>query len=573
MTSWHGLYISIVFCFLLRRRLNFITQLDIIMRGANRTLRRITTRSRYRAAVAVHHFRHLLSTTTSASAVPVAQDTADYCRYLYCLAEMHEIRLTSTDSSLQSALGLKLVDPSSNSAVPTAVGTSNQLLASAESVQSITLHTRSLIITWLHDEGLQVSVVELARDLFFLAPHQDAQVLQRLVKHLVDHDLRRSLLTTLHWTMTRQTGFHRSLRYSDVAEACCEKLVEMLDESTQRAVQLLYLSGQHGVQWSLYEVAATRSPQLFLENVSTVSSAAAVVASTAASKSHNGNNSHDEMKDQMKSTLQRYHILLQARLVLSSNRSLVSTNTTGSSVGISTPVGGVHNVYSEDLLEDVLTAVHAQTFFLRHLQHQRRQLSKDNNSSSQQQEQQLKRGEMAKRLLVCAQNLFVSSHLDSNQSHHSNSQSALVLCREILRCLLSLVAVDQEDCDNDGSVDGNASRNSWLISMLQAHAQSSVAPTGAVHLPWMQVLLALIVAAAAEDNGQVQVEAVTLRAMTEVTQQIQQHPQVCRFEFPSLFFHLNILGVVSFSLFSSLSCRTMLLVHFSASGSLRWFVP
>eukprot|EP01033_Poteriospumella_lacustris_P010160 gene10160-7247_t len=232
------------------RRSGILQQLDAIMRGANRTLRRITTRSRYRAALAVHYFQQQSSSSSvvdsdgsSQGFSALATDTLEYTRYLYCLAEMHELRLTSTEMSLQSALGLKVVEISAGGAAGTAavVGPSNRLVSVGVAEETATaLHTRSLIITWLHDEGLQVSVVELARDLFFLAPKQDPQVLTKLFRHMLDHDLRRSVYTSLIWweTMPTTASLTSTLLYSDIAEGLVSMLWKLVDDSATKATSL-----------------------------------------------------------------------------------------------------------------------------------------------------------------------------------------------------------------------------------------------------------------------------------------------------------------------------------------------
>lgn len=208
----------------LERKSNFLQQLDVIMRGVNRNLRRITTRSRFRAAIAVHYFQkaifldnNTIQPTPELSLPPTA-DTYDYLKYLYCLSEMHELRLTSAETSLQSALGIKLVEVATETTTSgNTTGPTNRLVPTTIDASTV-LHTRSLIITWLHDEGGQVSVVELARDLFFLAPKQDPTVLHKLFRHMLDQDFRRSVFTSLAWWEQSQS-LRSALLYGDVTDS------------------------------------------------------------------------------------------------------------------------------------------------------------------------------------------------------------------------------------------------------------------------------------------------------------------------------------------------------------------
>jgi hypothetical protein len=170
---------------------NLTQQLDMIMRGTNKVMRRITSRSRLRASMAIYHQLNQVSVKS------VGVDVFNYLRYLYCLAEMQELRLSSTEQSLSMALGLTFSATSSaesenkQAASPVATIVSQNTLLTYQS-------TRSLLFTWLHDEGHHCAVVELARDVLLLSPRPtDIAILGKLVKHMIDHQFDRCILVTL----------------------------------------------------------------------------------------------------------------------------------------------------------------------------------------------------------------------------------------------------------------------------------------------------------------------------------------------------------------------------------------
>lgn len=190
------------------KRNNIVQQLHSIVRlVGNKPMKRLTTRSRLRAVLA------LLRLGYGQQQEHDDNDMSLYGRLLYCLAEMHEIRLTTSDEALMNGLGLQIIDEP------------NKVLQEMNDVRS--LNTRAIIMTWLHDEGEHDDVVELARDVFFLSPQQDWQVMIKLLKHMAEHDMKRVLLSTI--MLMEEKGMLKKLLWDPVHHALAGKLLSMAE--------------------------------------------------------------------------------------------------------------------------------------------------------------------------------------------------------------------------------------------------------------------------------------------------------------------------------------------------------
>jgi hypothetical protein len=149
------------------------------MRGKGvRVMRRLTARSKYRAAQALSF---LQATRTSTDTMEVKL----YRSFLYCLCELQEIRLPCSEQSLLDAMGLKVEEYKISSLTQEP----SKVFAAAD--------PRSLVRTWLHDEGAHVEVVELARDLLVVTDFQEAGAWHHLMGHMAARGMHRSLFETL----------------------------------------------------------------------------------------------------------------------------------------------------------------------------------------------------------------------------------------------------------------------------------------------------------------------------------------------------------------------------------------
>ena len=142
-----------------------------------RTFKRFTSRSRLRASIALLLFPYSISTNVTGSSINVSTDLNDilnYTNYLYCLSEMQEIRLSSSEDSLLDALGYMneiTTKPSTNTTI---VQLRDKILSGVTGTNTTSFSPlssgRSLILTWLHDEGQHRDVIELAADVFVRLP-------------------------------------------------------------------------------------------------------------------------------------------------------------------------------------------------------------------------------------------------------------------------------------------------------------------------------------------------------------------------------------------------------------------
>jgi hypothetical protein len=180
--------------------------------------RRLTSRSRFRAAQALYYL-----TSTASSAVDRAE-LGLYLAYLYCLCELQEIRLPCSEESLLTAMGLKIVD---HSILP-ADGSAASGFALAD--------PGPLVRTWLHDEGGHAEVVELARDLLVVTGVQDAGIWHLLAKHMAGRLMHRPLLETLMLIQARPV--FAELSFGMMGAELLTSIATSCAESVERAEQV-----------------------------------------------------------------------------------------------------------------------------------------------------------------------------------------------------------------------------------------------------------------------------------------------------------------------------------------------
>lgn len=153
------------------------------MRGKGiRVMRRLTGRSRLRSALALRFLGLSHTGNGSDCSLPDSSDLGNYVSYLYCMSEMHEIRLTSSEDSLLQAFGFRLEEYNLHSVDSNAIkGCANP---------------RSLVRTWIQDEGIHLEVVELSRDLLLLCNVTDESIWYYLIDHMLKCGLQRVLCVT-----------------------------------------------------------------------------------------------------------------------------------------------------------------------------------------------------------------------------------------------------------------------------------------------------------------------------------------------------------------------------------------
>ena len=167
------------------------------MTGSTKHLRRFTARSRLRASLALSFLSTSLGASAIASTASIAPvsaeernvlqrgDIADYLAYYYLLAEIQEIRLSTSEEIILNCLSFQMILSSQSSS-----GQANQsadtnrivhrsslasstingglmALSSASSLKNDFNHLKSLISTWIHDEGKLQDTIELSCDLLY----------------------------------------------------------------------------------------------------------------------------------------------------------------------------------------------------------------------------------------------------------------------------------------------------------------------------------------------------------------------------------------------------------------------
>lgn len=192
--------------------------------GHNKTFsRKLTARNRFRAAQAlkfIPSYMHDPANTSNLSKIVVNC----YRNFLYCLSEMQEIRLTTSEDSLVESMGFKILDNSTNFLVV--------------SPQKDSVHLRSLILTWIYDEGSQVDVVELARDLFVLTNSQDVEVLHKMIQQMITSNFGRTLYSTLHSFYHLSVEHFQYLLHSTLSKDILLCLESLLTCTSERLMQV-----------------------------------------------------------------------------------------------------------------------------------------------------------------------------------------------------------------------------------------------------------------------------------------------------------------------------------------------
>ena len=233
----------------------YMAQLDTVLRGKGvRVMRRLTARSKYRACQALYYLELAgsccksspssspSSPSSSLSPVDSHVDTVDeltlFRDYLYCLSEMNEIRLSCSEESLQASMSVRIdSDCSIHRALPLPLAEEQSSSLRASSL--LLADPRSLVRTWLHDEGAHCEVVELCRDVLLVCRVDDVVVWYQLLQHMVAKCQTRSLQQTL--LMVHNTRFFCELSFGVQALDFMQHLSKSLSDTTERIAQVMRL--------------------------------------------------------------------------------------------------------------------------------------------------------------------------------------------------------------------------------------------------------------------------------------------------------------------------------------------
>lgn len=191
-----------------------MTQLDTVFRGKGvRVMRRLTSRSKYRACQALSYLQmnHHIELDDMKKTFNTTNELNLFLNYLYCLSEMHEIRLPCSDELLQDAMGLTMVTDTNE-------------------IQKVhACDPRALVRTWIHDEGIHLEVVELARDLLLVCQYDDTMIWFQLIQHMINKSQHRVLLQTL--VITSKSKVFSELCFGSMLG--CELLLAMSKQYTE----------------------------------------------------------------------------------------------------------------------------------------------------------------------------------------------------------------------------------------------------------------------------------------------------------------------------------------------------
>ena len=216
-----------------------MAQLDTVLRGKGvRVMRRLTARSKYRACQALYYLELAgccKSSPSSSSPIDSHTDTVEeltlFRDYLYCLSEMNEIRLSCSEESLQASMSVRINSDCSIHRLAVV-----EELSSSK-VSALPADPRSLVRTWLHDEGAHCEVVELCRDLLLVCRVDDVVMWYQLLQHLVAKCQTRSLQQTL--LMVHNTKFFCELSFGVQALDFMQHLSKSLSDTTERIAQVI----------------------------------------------------------------------------------------------------------------------------------------------------------------------------------------------------------------------------------------------------------------------------------------------------------------------------------------------
>lgn len=226
-------------------------------------MRRLTARSKYRACQALYYLELAGSSSSSStckssspppslspsslssspvdSHVDTMVELTLFRDYLYCLSEMNEIRLSCSEESLQAAMSVWIDGSSCSIHRSLAAGEQQSMPSSSSSRASSALPAdpRSLVRTWLHDEGTHCEVVELCRDLLLVCRVDDVVVWYQLLQHMVVKCQTRSLQQTL--LMIHNTRYFCELSFGVQAMDFLQHLSKSLSDTTERIAQVMMM--------------------------------------------------------------------------------------------------------------------------------------------------------------------------------------------------------------------------------------------------------------------------------------------------------------------------------------------
>jgi hypothetical protein len=126
------------------------------------------------------------------------------------IAELHEIRVVCSDDALLMAFG--------------------QATTTSSSASRYTA-TRSILLTWLHDECDNQDALELIRDVYILSNIQDGVLLMKIVAQFLVKKADRALLVLLQHlaaTSSQQQQQLKCLLYHHVVMDVVRKLAEVM---------------------------------------------------------------------------------------------------------------------------------------------------------------------------------------------------------------------------------------------------------------------------------------------------------------------------------------------------------
>jgi hypothetical protein len=180
-------------------RTSYAKNLLGISRGVSgtRTMRRLTSRSRFRAAQSLL-FANTPTQNLKNQNSQLHDTKSMQCirNYVFCLAELHELRLPCGESTVAYAIGLhSMADNAPQDKEPIS--------------QSGEINPCPLVNTWLRDEGEQSDVCELCRDILLAANWKNTNIWSTLILHMQNKGYVRALLHTM--TIIRKQPFFLSL--------------------------------------------------------------------------------------------------------------------------------------------------------------------------------------------------------------------------------------------------------------------------------------------------------------------------------------------------------------------------
>lgn len=137
-------------------RLVYLNQLVAVSKGTGaRSQRRLTARSKLRAVQAVLFTGHVMPLHQTGQNCFDFKSLRSLGGYLFCVAELQELRLPSSEETLADAIGFNIREATGE--------------GSSDSPVKLFPNPSPLVNTWIHDEGHHSDVCELARDVLLSA--------------------------------------------------------------------------------------------------------------------------------------------------------------------------------------------------------------------------------------------------------------------------------------------------------------------------------------------------------------------------------------------------------------------